>query len=202
MQKKYIWATIGLSLMSAVALGLSNTESHHIGQYLPNEGGVVFYLEPPAPLGDPAAHTGLIVALADACSACNWGSRSNNVSTSDELYSGDANTKQMLAQAGGSPVASACSSYTGGGHNDWYVPAQKELSALYANNIVVNAALTSNKGVALGNGIYWSSSQEIPNDTEDTSFAWSVDLGTTAYSGNQVPHSKDYKRLVRCVRVF
>ncbi len=78
---RYVWAMISVSLFSPIALSANPAAPLSIGQYLPEEGGVVFYLEPPAPQGDTSKHTGLIVALDNACDACEWGSFGNQVNT-------------------------------------------------------------------------------------------------------------------------
>ena len=101
------------------------------------------------------------------------------------IGSGAANTTAMLTacSSGAGVLARA---YTGGGLNDWYLPALDELTAM-------TTARGGKADVALGQGgYYWTSSQGLaPN------VAWVLD-----YRGNRVPLMKIQTSLVRPIRAF
>ena len=77
-------------------------------------------------------------------------------------------------------------------HGDgWRLPTVGELEAIYRNKRDINYWLTRCKGIELGGGYYWSS-------TEDSSdYAWGVDLDGGTYGLNMYG---DYS--VRAVSAF
>lgn len=158
-----------------------------VGDYLADEGGVVFYIDPNG--GDT-----LIVALNDAGSL-QWSPNQNNVTTSTALYSGATNTDNMnnsVMNPGLSPAATACINYPDS-HHDWYVPSRDELLTLWSNSVPVNVTLASH-GTAISPTLYWSSSQFDFN----FNYASNVDF----FSGGQFIGNKVGTHLVRCVRAF
>ena len=81
------------------------------------------------------------------------------------------------------------------GHDDWYVPARRELNVLYANKNAGDLSGTFNEATGSFNGYYWSS-------TEDLSFG-----NPTLYAqarkfnnGTWQNWTKSLSRNLRCVR--
>lgn len=125
-------------------------------------GGIVFYI-------DQTGQHGWIAAKEDLPMA-PWGQdlqyfvTTNAASTMD----GFGNTAKIIAAYGDTIYAAkSCHDYTGGGFNDWYLPAIDQLDTLYrrSRSDLISLSLRHDY-------IYWSS-------TESTAFdAWFLDFGT------------------------
>jgi len=144
--------------------------------------------------GDPGyiagEHHGLIAATADQSTGIVWAikayeSTSVPGGTLETLGSGSANTEKIITQngAGTTYAAGLARAYSGGGHDDWFLPSKDELNKLYINKVAIG-------GFADGN--YWSSSEY------DASIAWRQYFD----DGDQyVSYKYDYGS-VRAVRAF
>ncbi len=156
------------------------------------QGGKVAYIFQPRDLGYVAGEThGLIAALADQSPGIAWSNiQSTKVgSLGTAIGTGRSNTAAIVAQPGClSAAALLCVQLKEGGHSDWYLPSQDELSKLYANQALIGGFVTEWSA----GRVYWSSS-EFGSDE-----AWSQDFGTGAVYNS----SKGYISRVRAVRSF
>lgn len=125
----------------------------------------------------------------------NWADMSGLINCSDNspgtaitCQTGEANTAFLVAATSETdyPFAAAeyCDSLNAHGHNDWYLPSQDELNALYTNN---NAGDLNGTFSA---AFYWSSSERNFN------YARAQNLS----NGGQGSAFKRDAFLVRCVR--
>jgi hypothetical protein len=106
--------------------------------------------------------------------------------TGTAIGTGKANTAAILAVDANAPAARACSEYSGGGKNDWFLPSKDELNEL--NKAKRKTGLPTE-------GIFWSSSQLYSFVDTD---AWSQNFNyDSQYSTN-----KNSPRYVRAVRAF
>jgi hypothetical protein len=149
-----------------------------IGQNWPGQGGVYAGLMRGAD-GNPDYH--LVVATDPAGNLANlrWGGYekdSNAISETDGL----ANTKAMQADGQEHPVLDVLKSLRADGHQDFYLPARRELSLCFAN---VRELFETDDW-------YWSSTQY----SADT--AWCQDFN----NGLQDWSSKNYEGRARAVR--
>jgi hypothetical protein len=104
------------------------------------------------------------------------------------IGTGRANTTAIVGQAGcTSGAAKACDSLSLGGYDDWFLPSQDELNAMYGDG---------SKKAAIGgftSNWYWSSSEVYSNDAYCQNFS----------NGGQNNYGKRYATFrVRPVRVF
>ena len=144
-------------------------------------GGRVFYV-------DNTKIHGLIVALTDQAAGAKWDS---NTSTwiSPNAYSftdGILNTNKIITVLGAGNAAGACRTYTGGGFNDWYLPARNELNILHSQRNVMNNYNTY---------FYWSSTES----TSYIGFASAINFGGGTISDNSL---KTQIYHVRAIRAF
>ncbi|MDA9316815.1 DUF1566 domain-containing protein, partial [Polaribacter sp.] len=73
-----------------------------------------------------------------------------------------ANTDAIITVQGAietSYAAGLARAYTGGGHNDWFLPSKDELNEIYQNKATINTAAASNGGSDLTSSYYWSSKE-------------------------------------------
>lgn len=83
-----------------------------------------------------------------------WRTTTGTTPGTDSFTNGRANTLAMEAAGlADHPAASYCLGYNGGGFDDWYLPAQDELSLTWANLAVLEGVM------AFSSGYYWSSTQ-------------------------------------------
>ena len=119
-------------------------------------GGIVAYIYQ---LGDPgyiAGQThGLIVSSGDVNTmGIQWwnGSYVATGATGTALGTGKANTDAIISAQGATATSYAAGlarAYTGGGHNDWYLPSKDELNKVYVNKATIGGSFD-----AL---VYWTS---------------------------------------------
>jgi hypothetical protein len=62
-----------------------------------------------------------------------YGPTGSEVSGADSTWDGKANTAALLASGKDYPAAKACAGFTADGHNDFYLPARRELQVCEAN---------------------------------------------------------------------
>ncbi|MDB5284669.1 MAG: hypothetical protein JWO06_3744 [Bacteroidota bacterium] len=155
--------------------------SHYIGELY--AGGIVFYI-------DSTGQHGLVAATSDQNAGIAW-DNGNNISTGatgTAIGSGASNTAAIItAQGAGAYAATACTSITLGGYNDWFLPSKDELNQMYVN--------LANPGIGgFASFTYWSSS-------ESTNFnAWFQYL--TPNTGAQQTQFKVTQAHVRAARAF
>ena len=144
-----------------------------VGDYWQNQGGIF--------VGTINHHNAdqqwhLIMAIPQ--DKLQWSDEYEEVADADDYWDGAANTQAMLA-TDKSPVATWAASLNIDGHQDFYIPAQREL-----NLICINAHHLTEKVW------HWSSTQY------SSSHAWNQYFE----GGNQSIGTKDYQLAVRAVR--
>lgn len=114
---------------------------------------------------------------------------------------GKANTAGLYALSdAGSPyrAASYCATLNAYGHADWYLPAQQEISVMYANAAAIGNFDVTDGGNQVGGGypgLYWSSSEDDPTG------AWSERFSDGyQYYYYYYGFTKNFALEVRCVR--
>ena len=165
--------------------------NHYIGESY--GGGVIFYLYKDS----VDVEHGLIVALIDQSTSCEW-SNVNNIligATARSTWDGLSNSNAIVVQSGHtSSAASLCLNSNVGGQSDWYLPSIDELNLLFNARFNVNKTLATTGGAAqIGLNNYWSSVEY--SDWE----AWAV------YFGGGFPNNwygKSNTFYVRAVRDF
>jgi hypothetical protein len=129
---------------------------------------------------------GLIAPAADNSTGVEWGCEGTEVGASGtSIGTGASNTSTILAGCATRPIAaSVCSTYDGGGYDDWFLPSQDELNQLYTNRVSIGGFQEAS---------YWSSSETKANYARSQNFN----------NGNQYSYYfKDITIRVRCVRAF
>lgn len=146
-------------------------------------GGIIFYI-------DTSGKHGLIAAKGDQGQGITWwnGTYVTTGATGVGIGTGAKNTKKIIAAQGntGSYAALLCTQFTGGNHNDWYLPSQKELDLLYKQRSVVGHFAKTN---------YWSS----------TEVSWDNTLACDEVfqtGGFQFNDDKGFSYNVRAIRSF
>jgi Protein of unknown function (DUF1566) len=161
----------------------SSSCSYSIGQNVPALGGFIFYL-------DVSGCHGLVCATTDQSTGIQWYNGTFIITNSAESGNGagKGNTQSIIIfQGAGNYAAKSCTSYTGGGFTDWYLPSKYELNLMWLN---VGQGATNIGG--FNSSFYWSS-------TENSSgLAWNQ------YFGNGVQNfpGKNTAYYVRAVRAF
>ncbi len=118
---------------------------------------------------------GLIASLTDLSNGIEWSNvTSIFIGTSAQnSIDGQANTNAIIFQPGHtSSGALLCDGYSGGGFNDWYLPALWELRDCFKSSFIVNNILGSLNGFK--DDWYWSSNESTSNNNRawQLSFAW------------------------------
>ncbi len=142
---------------------------------------------------------GLVASLTDLSTSSVWSNDSTIQIgvTAQNPRTGAANTDAIVAQPGHiTSAALFCHNYTGGGYNDWYLPAVWELQQCYNADMIVNQVLGDTNcfqsGVNGHPGYYWTSTEM------DNYQAW----GMSFYDGGTSWGSKGYAFHVRAVRRY
>jgi hypothetical protein len=165
---------------------------HYIGQKF--GGGIIFYLYKDT----SGTEHGLIVSNADISGPMSWGPFVN-VQNCQSSWNGHANTASIVAAVTPSASAAAvCMTYTGGGLNDWYLPAIDELRLLLQQRYIINKVCdedNDNSTVSLSITLssfsaYWSSTEA------DANVAYFSSAGDGSLTGKSTPYN------VRAVRSF
>jgi len=89
-------------------------------------------------------------------------------------------------------AAQKCINLVVGKYNDWFLPSNQELLAMYNNLKVANLG-------GFSNALYWSSTQANPDSDGVFNLAYAVNFDDGSYLVGWI---KDVSRLVRAVRYF
>jgi len=156
--------------------------TYSVGDFVPELGGYIFYL-------DGSGCHGLVAKTQDEPSVYQWSEFSfRTYAFASGIFGGAQNTKKSIARAvanGSTCPAAIQASLTDGGFNDWYLPSIDELDMMY-----VNLHLQGLAGFAAN--YYWSSTEF------DTYDAWNIYFG----NGNSPNDGKNNTYTVRAVRAF
>lgn len=136
---------------------------------------------------------GLIASLTDISTSATWSNMTSKLigTKAQSLRDGQANTTAIIEQVGHTlSAASLCKSHTGGGFNDWYLPATWELNQCYNAANIVNEVLGDVNGFKPS--YYWTSTESY------SSSAWHQYFtnGFTVYNDKNGTYN------VRAVRRF
>jgi len=121
------------SVINGTELTLDVLPAYAIGD-LGQAGGVIFYCDTN---DDYAGWTYLEAAQQDITPNMPWSNilEESVGGTSDAIGTGAMNTVRIMAQEGHtSSAASACTAFSYGGYQDWFLPSSEELGELIANN--------------------------------------------------------------------
>jgi hypothetical protein len=201
----------------------SGNGGYNIGEYYPEAGGYVYYLDGTgggqvaAPLNAPS---GAVTNLTSSVSGTMpiWGSNVLNVTgTFVDVTSGSVNTIAMAVTSASFDrnagfgqriwnevdVYNSASSNINGGFNDWYIPSINALDLIYDNLASKGIAgpWTAYSGTTGGSGqtrSYWSSTQF------DTDSAWQYQMqdGPFTNHGSSSNNEKSEALMFRPVRTF
>jgi hypothetical protein len=186
--------SVPYALYAAKAGSVSNAGNftHYVGELY--GGGIVFHVYRDT-LG---VEHGLIASLTDISSGSVWSNINTLVAPLNgqppqlSPVNGSNNTQLIINQPGHNASAAAlCRQFSGGGFNDWYLPAVWELRLLY------NAAFTIERILGPSGKFlfvdYWSSTEENVTTAWATSFSvgWSQGI-----------HPKSTQHRVRAIRAF
>jgi len=124
-------------------------------------GGIVAYILQDVDPGYIAGQQhGLIAATENQSTGVAWAKPAYQTiavdGTSTDYGEGKNNTNKIVAQHGGvstNYAAGVARAYTGGGHDDWFLPSWDELDKLYDNRAVIDGF------VDINHPGYWSSSE-------------------------------------------
>lgn len=136
------------------------------------------------PVGPDAGIYAIIMAGVEGQATAHWKTSDTASVGAGSTIDGMINTLDMEADGlDEHPAAKYCRDYTGGGHNDWYLPAKDELNLAW-----INRSVLSELGMTYR---YWSSTQG------GSSTAWYQDFN----DGHQLGNSrKNWPYSVRPVR--
>ncbi len=168
-------------------------DTYKIGDIVLRNGveGVVFEVT------DDGKH-GKMVSVQESAERLKWASDSNDQKSfivADNWYNGAYNmakVKQIAGWRDRFPVFAWCADLG----EEWYLPAEGELLAIYRNKAIVEKAISS-RGDSLSY-LYWSSTEGDDEYPSDGFYAWCVCMGDGDIDGN-------YKYLslsVRAVSAF
>jgi len=146
-----------------------------IGTPMPHLGGTFWAIQRALPRSGQADYA-LIVPHGPVAEAkdIDWGGYGNDEPAAACMYDGQANTRALVASAVNHPAAQLCAGLVIDGFNDFYLPAARELKALFANGC---DAFNSDKW-------YWSSTQFSRNYAYGQDFNYGgTRYGTKAWQG-------------------
>jgi len=148
-------------------------------------GGIIAYING----GGTSGTSGLVATVADFPSGyIQWGCRGTEIVTGTAIGTGNQNTIDIMAGCPTAGIAARlCGDLVEGGYNDWYLPSQDELNALYINRVAIGGFVDDS---------YWSSSQPQDIFGQDAAFVQDFTDGSQGQGG------KITGRLVRAVRSF
>jgi hypothetical protein len=134
---------------------------------------------------------GLVASLTDISPAAAWSDITNAAAGAISNLNGQSNTGFILLQSATAPAALLCSSHSGGGNSDWYLPSIWELKECYNAGYIVNSILGPTDGFKFA--AYWSSTENSATQGWYLLFNTGI-LGSDAAKGNN--------GIVRAVRKF
>ena len=139
---------------ATVTINLNDiAEPASIGDF--RDGGVVFWVDP------TNNNHGLVVAVSSQYYSGTWGcSGTNTGATGSAIGTGISNTSAIVNSgcATTGSIFEVVSNLSLNGYDDWFVPSEGELSEMFANINVVNAAITANGGQVTYQ-FHWSSTE-------------------------------------------
>jgi hypothetical protein len=153
--------------MSAVS---SNVFQYEIGQYVEDEGGVIFHRWLSTTAGGSPT-TGvfqnyLVLSLEDVSNSLPFSNDFADMINVDSLWDGETNTINLvnIGVTGGIVLGTAAfnaNNFISEGFDDWYLPAIDELVKIYNNRLEISQGLNiAPNGVQLTIDSYWSSTQK------------------------------------------
>lgn len=146
-----------------------NQFQYDVGEYVANEGGVIFYRWFSDVAYGQAKSEGnfqnyLVVDMNDLPGSFQYASLNAFIPGAENSWDGFQNTVDLIAAGPtfgitAGVAADQCINNTSGGKNDWYLPSIYELGKLASNVFDIGGALTSNGGFGFGISPYWSSTE-------------------------------------------
>lgn len=169
---------------------------YEIGQYVVDEGGVIFHRWLSTSAGtEPTSGTvqNYLVMSANNAGNAPWGSVSTNIPNCESTWDGLSNTNAITA-AGGltTDAAGVCLAYSTLGKSDWYLPSIDELNKIWINRRDVAQGLIVGSGSPITSSKYWSSTEG------NTANAYSLEFAI----GLIGPSGKTNNMIVQPVRTF
>lgn len=147
-------------------------------------GGVIFKL-------DASGQHGLIAALTNQSEGAIWAS-GVFITGATSATDGATNTTRILALTGSTlTAAKLCRNYTGGGYNDWFLPAANQMYVM--NQVGVIPGFPGDLGTS-GQVSYWTSTEQTNGDANFYTYYTNVILQSFG------PKWTMYK--VRAIRAF
>lgn len=174
--RAYVINTSGIQYGNEITFTTAN--SIGVGDYYPEEGGIVFYLLQP---GDPGYDTntphGLILSLTSPNSS-PWGCSDTEIGTSTDISTGSNNTNLIINNCDDYPIAAKiCDEYTYLSFDDWYLPSKDELYQIGVNRLLINATLNADSDYnSIYTNLHWSSSE-----TDDSTKAYSYNFAANIF---------------------
>jgi hypothetical protein len=163
--------SVGTSSPSSASNSVTPSPPPQVGDY--RDGGVVFYVasNPTDLNGDGTPDQGLVCAVEDQSSGAEWGCNGTSISGAggNGIGSGAGNTSDILADCSQSGIAAeVCNNYTGGGYNDWFLPAG------------------ANGGSSFASDRYWSSTEGGNYEAWLQYFSNGLQYGSNKYLASRV----------------
>lgn len=192
--------SVPYALHAKTAESVTKTNTYKVGDFA--QGGVIFWL-------DETGQHGLVAAKSDQSAGVRWyaGTSGNTQAKGDGPFAGKANTAIIIAAQiaigdnDTTYAARICNellitdTIEGGivrTYGDWYLPSKWEVTQIYQNRVLINAAARAHGGASLDiAGTYWSSTEYI--DVR----AWRFNFFNSADDA-----LKDRLYKVRAVRAF
>ena len=177
------------------------------GTHFPGEiagGGIVYFV-----FKSNGEDHGYIASLADVDGGSGyiWSNVDNDEIgiTAQSQTDGQANTAAIISQSGHTDsAAKLCDEYENDGYDDWYLPAARELSLLFHQDVMVDEVLDNDGNPStlgltqeyytFNQGYYWSSTEV--SDNVDGAYSFYPIYGVQNHDGKL----DSYR--VRCIRKF
>ncbi len=168
--------------------------SHYIGQLW--GGGIVVSVW----IDGGGVEHGLIASLTDIADSVPWSNVTTNAigANAQDWSNGIGNTASIFWQFGQtSSAALLCINYSGGGYNDWYLPAIWELQQCYSAAMIVNNIIGNANGFkfrlsGIAEDFYWSSTEFNSTEAVIRDFGSGTDNPARKYSGYKVRAVRRY----------
>lgn len=180
-------------------------DTYQIGDYIEEEGGILFYVS-------EDYEYGYILAMTDVGLGKNysWGADRVDINgkfpyTTREWHEanfdmqGAENTAAICnyieeTMDNAEYAAQAAKAYTAAGKTDWYLPSEGQLRTIKDDIQRINRRLKAEGGVSMANAWYWSSTEY------DYVFAWAINFKNNIV-GRSSKSSADRVRAVRTIRI-